>query len=126
MKCWMDWESAGLTASRCVSSVGEFSSSIACIWRSLSENELKATKRVYSHPMFKQNLATAHDQRSRTVCGRQPDILSKSSAELSPRFCRPPVPRHDRSPHDANCDGHGAMVRDIEHRYVSLANIVAR
>ena len=109
--------------SSAVCSLGSSSSSSAAAF-----SELDATRRVYSQPMFKQNLCAwsasieeeAQDKRDTRVSV----VLSQLLAEFTAGLRGPPEPRDKARPDDTDRDGGGAVESDIDHGYIELSRVV--
>jgi hypothetical protein len=80
----------------------------------LGAYEFDATRRVYSHPIFKQNLPESQHLIGE---GRRSSKyeLAKRLAKLAPCLGRPPEPRYQRRVHhtrsNSNCSPHGYVHR---------------
>ena len=74
-------------------------------------NELNATRRVYNHPMLRQNLIeliSAVD-----IAIEEIDLLSKSFAQFPSSFHRPPPARDHSCPHHSHYHGSGTMICNV-------------
>jgi hypothetical protein len=100
------------------------SSAVSSLLGSLSSRStLDAARRVYSQPIFRQNLRAA--SASLQIQAVKPSIvLPKLLAQLPARLSRPPKPRDEASPDDADRDGGGAMKCNIDDGYVELSRVV--
>ena len=87
--------------------------------------ELDATRRVYNHPMFKQNLE--REQLSVNLTRRQwrSHSLAQRSGQLPPCLCRPPEPRDECRPQDTRSHSQGATYCNMTHRDVLVSDIIA-
>ena len=112
-----------LRGRRAVSSLGPSCSESTTSIGSSGENELDATRRVYSQPIFKQKLPSRQSP-TLTHLWWPSYVLSELLAEFSAGFRGPPKSRDEACPYHAHRDGRGAMERNVDNRYVHLSRVV--
>jgi hypothetical protein len=111
----------GLLSNDVLSVGAEGFSSLRC---SSPAKELKATRRVYNHPMFKQNLENQIKGQSSIEKSRH--SLAKGYAQLPSSLSRPPVARNNGSPQNTDNHSNRTLHGDIDNGQVLNSKVVTK